>query len=369
VPGASALAATRDIEPAYALFMSTPAPFARPAPAATARLVFLCGVASGGTDLLQNVVNGHPAIFMPGEFPFLAQAADRFGASVAPEELEDLVSELRRLDEYRTFVNHHYVNFMADRKDPVTLGPPPEARADGRIHVEDVYKWLIGVPEGKQWTGNKTPTNTENMDKLRRLFPECRFIVIVRDVRDVALSWRTKWGKDDLLAASKWERRLKRGRQLAATMPDHVLFLRYEDLLDDLEATCRQICAFLDLEYTPEMLRFYEQTHKQIAGKPNWGKPLVPGNYGKWRAAYTVAQVRRLEEVAYGGLNAHGYAVERASAPRPLRRWEELRGLGRDAYATLFVGNRHHESGRWRARARKLVFELRKLLFRRSVRY
>lgn len=349
--------------------MATSAPVDHPAPPATARLVFLCGVASGGTDLLQNVVNGHPAVFIPGEFPFLAQAADRFGGSVGPEERDHLIAELRRLDEYNTFVHHHYVNYMANRKDPVTLGPPPGPRSDGRVHVDDVYRWLVGVPHEKAWTGNKTPTNTENMDRLKRLFPDSRFIVIVRDVRDVALSWRRKWGKDDLLAAAKWERRLKRGRELAAAMPDEVLFLRYEDLLDDLETTCRQICAFLELEWDPEMLTFYERVHKKMTGKPNWGKPIVPGNYGKWRDAYSPSQARRLEELGFEGLTAHGYAVEQARGPRPLTRWENARGLTRDVCATLFVGNRHTKSGRLRARGRKLRFEIRKRFFRRSVRY
>lgn len=338
-------------------------------PVGTARLVFLCGVASGGTDLLQNVVNGHPAIFMPGEFPFLAQAADRFGAAVPPEQLDELIAELRRLDEYNTFVHHHYVNFMADRKDPVTLPPPPAPRADGLIATDDVYRWLLGVPAGTAWTGNKTPTNTENMDKLRVLFPASRFIVIVRDARDVALSWRRKWGKDERLAATKWDRRLKRGRELAATMPDDVLFVRYEDLLDDLESTCRAICAFLDLEYDPVMLTFYERQTKQIDGKPNWGKPLVPGNYGKWRSAFGAAKARRIEELAFEGLVAHGYALEHAAAARPLRRPEQVAGLARDVHATVFVGNRHQQQGRYRERARQILLEVRKLFFRRSIRY
>ncbi len=349
--------------------MQTPAHTDVATPPATARLVFLCGVASGGTDLLQNVVNGHPDVFIPGEFPFLAQAADRFGATVAPDEVDDLIAEFRRLDEYNTFVHHHYVNFMADRKDPVTLGPPPGPGEDGRVVVADVYRWMIGVPPGKAWSGNKTPTNTENMDKLARLFPDCRFVVIVRDARDVALSWRRKWGKDERLAAAKWERRLRRGRELAQEMPERVLFLRYEDLLDDIETTCRQICTFLELEYTPEMLTFYERVMKKIDGKPNWGKPLVPGNYGKWRAAFSPRQAKRIEELSYEGLIAHGYAVEHATTGQGLRRSEQVRGLARDLHGLLFVGNRHQQQSPLRERGRQVALEVRKLFFRRSIRY
>jgi hypothetical protein len=334
-----------------------------------ARLVFLCGVASGGTDIFQNVVNGHPEIFIPGEFPLLFTAAERFGADVAPEEVPDLIAELRRLDVYNNFVHHHHTNFMANRQDPVTLGPPPGPGPDGRVTVSAVYQWLIGVPDGIAWTGNKTPTNSENIDKLRRLFPNARFILIVRDGRDVALSWQRKWGKDPLLAIDKWQRRLARARALTADLgDDRLLVVHFEELLDDLQGTCRKICAFLELELSEEMLHFERHVHKMIDGKPNWGKPLIPGNYGKWRALPR-KRVRRFEEVAFTGLRDWSYEIAYASAQRPVRRFERVRGLLRDGYATVFVGNRFQQDDRFRERVKQVALDVKKVLFHRSIRH
>lgn len=45
-------------------------------------LVFLCGFPSSGTDLLKNVMNAHPDIWMSGEFPFLPRLAREYGAPV-----------------------------------------------------------------------------------------------------------------------------------------------------------------------------------------------------------------------------------------------------------------------------------------------
>ena len=334
-----------------------------------ANLVFLCGVASGGTDIFQNVLNGHPEIFIPGEFPFLFSAAEKFGADVAPAELPELIETLRGLDVYNNFVHHHYRNFMADRQDPVELGPPPGPGPDGRITVSAVFQWLIGVPPGIVWSGNKTPTNSENIDKLRRLFPNARYILIVRDGRDVALSWRRKWGKDELLAADKWRRRLARARELTRDLgDDRLLVVSFEKLLDDLEGTCRKMCDFLGLELSPEMLRFHEHVHKQIDGKPNWGKPLVAGNYGKWRDL-PQRKVRRIEEVAHDGLRDWGYEIAYARRSRPLTRVEQLRALVRDIYALVFVGNRFQQDERLRERLKQIALDVNKVLFHRSIRH
>lgn len=334
-----------------------------------ANLVFLCGVASGGTDLLQSVVNAHGRIFMPGEFPFLGVAAERFGASVPAEQRDALIAELRRLDAYNNFVHHHYENFASDRRDPVQLPPAPRP-VDGEVTATAIYQWLLGVPGHILWTGNKTPTNTENLDKLHRLFPNARFIIIVRDPRDVALSWRRKWGKHELLAAAKWERRLARGRELAATLPEHAtLWIRFEDLIDDLEGTSRRICEFLELPFDPAMLEFHQHLGKQIPGKPNWGKPLVKGNYGKWRKELSPRKARRVEEIARPGMVAHGYEPEVSQRARRITRLERWCGTVNDVYASLFVGNRYYEGRKFVARLRDLAFDVQKLLFRRSIRY
>jgi Sulfotransferase family len=326
---------------------------ARPHGRSTPGLVFICGFASGGTDLLKNVMNAHPAISLPGEFPFLPKLADEFEGEVAGDEVPRLVERLHELDVYGNF--------------PSTHARLP-ASANGHYALAEVYA-ALAAPRGVSWTGNKTPSNTQNIDRLRALFPRAKFIVIVRDVRDVALSWDRKWGKHKLLCAAKWDRRMRQGRALARRLPEEdVLVVRYEDLLRDLEAVTRDICRFLELEHVHQMLDFHRHVPDIVPGKINYGRPIVPANREKWRRALSAREVRRIEEIAYRGLTEFGYEPSLATRARPITRFEVVRGRTRDAFATLFVGNRALEGGRLRARVRTLRFELRKLLMRRSVR-
>jgi hypothetical protein len=305
------------------------------------RLVFLGGVAAGGTDLLRNVVNAHAEIDMPLEFPFLAQVAAKFGSTVDASRAPDLVLELARADACHNF-----------KRVAAPLPPRREYTA------AEIYVHMLGVDPAAVWTGNKTPTNAENIDKLRRLFPDARFIVIARDPRDVALSWRRKWGKAPILAAAKWDRRMRNGLACARRLPaSDVLIVRYEDLLADLDGICRRICDFLELGFDDRMLHFDRYVAERIAGKYDIGSP----DRERWRTELDAATVRRIEEIAYEGMRLLGYRPELARDARPLSRVEAIGAAARDAWATVGVGNRAVND---RKRGLRVAFELRKRVMR-----
>jgi hypothetical protein len=341
-----------------------------PTPASSTReagMVFLGGVGSGGTDLLMNIMNAHGEMFVPGEIPFLPAIADKFAARVPAGDVAAAAAEMRRLDEYNTLGHHHWQNWVSDRKDEIDVGPPP-APVDGHVTLARIYQWLLGVPEHITWTGNKTPTNTENIDRLARAFPDARFVLIVRDPRDVALSWRSRWNRDERMTADKWDRRLAAGRRHLAALPgDRALVVRYEQVLDDLETVCRDICAFLDLPFDPEMLRFHEHVTKTIDGQENRGRPLKAGNYGKWRTKLAPKLVRRVEEIAWDGLHAYGYEVTAATGKRPLTRAERLLGRATDVRAVLLGTNRHQHINPRKQRIKRIVLQTKRYILRRDI--
>jgi hypothetical protein len=333
-----------------------------------ARMLFLGGIGSGGTDLMWNILNAHQEVFLVGELPFLPALADRYPPSIPAERLGDLVRELRRLDEYNTLAHHHWENFLSDRKDEIPLGPPPEP-VGGRVTIAQAYEWLIGVPRHVRVTGNKTPTNAENIGRLARLFPGAHFVLVARDPRDVALSWRARWDRDELLTADKWERRLAAGRaQLAELEDGHGLLIRYEDVLEDLEACARRLCEFLGLDFDARMLEFDKHVTKTISGQENRGRPLIADNHGKWRAQMPFDVVRRIEEITWHGLIAFGYAPSLAEGPVPLTRFERLRGRARDVGSVLLGRNAHQTRGaRGRRWARRIVLQVKRLVRHRRI--
>ena len=124
------------------------------------------------------------------------------------------------------------------------------------------------------------------MIKIEGAMPEARFIHVIRDGRDVALSrWKRTLGDKEPAPASQvaegWERRIRRAQRQGRKVY-HYLELRYEDLVTDTEPNLRRIAEFLELEWDPAMLTYYEHAAERMAEMARDlpatdGKPTRPG--------------------------------------------------------------------------------------------
>lgn len=312
----------------------------------TTNLLFLCGFPSSGTDLLKNTINAHSEVYINGEFPLLLNVASKYGSMVSASAVPDLVRELQGIDIHRNFEN-----------------PNPQFEQE-RLHysLAHVYGAMLNN-KVVQWKGNKTPQNTENINRLKQVFPQAKFILIVRDIRDVALSWHKKWAKDKLLCAWKWNERMKRGYQSLQSLDEgDYLIVKYEDLLNDLENTTRRICEFLGLNFQQRLLEFYKYVDRKLDGKLNYGAPVIQSNTGKWKQQLTSAEIQRIEEVAFETLSLFEYPVSLATEAQSLNPLERISGRGRDLFALLFIGNRAIQDNRWRDRLELISLEIRKRL-------
>lgn len=216
------------------------------------------GVPRSGTTLTRLMLDSHPDLAIPPETGFLTQcenwAADE---SMTPETFVEMLS--------------HF---------------PPEAPGWGDFDVrrEDLLEAVRALPAfhpiggvrcffqcyarrfGKKRWGEKTPDNLHHLIEIHRAFPEVRFLHVVRDPRDVVLSWRATWfapSKDLAVLAAEWERRITIARLQMAQVP-HALEIRYEDLVEQPEATLRRVCAFLELEFHPLMLEHHTRSPERL---------------------------------------------------------------------------------------------------------
>ncbi|HEY8185271.1 MAG TPA: sulfotransferase, partial [Pyrinomonadaceae bacterium] len=86
------------------------------------------------------------------------------------------------------------------------------------------------------------------MDKIRKVIPEARFIHIIRDGRDAALSLRRMWfspGWEIETQAAYWRRCVLAARKAGLGRADYCE-VRYEDLVLNTRETLKAICKFVD---------------------------------------------------------------------------------------------------------------------------
>src|SRR4029450_6951764 len=105
------------------------------------------------------------------------------------------------------------------------------------------------------------------LDLLERVFPDARYVHLVRDGRDAALSFfemrrrpRFNVARPRGLAsfASHWRLEVEGARQRGSRLAPRYPELRYEDLVREPETELRRICDFLELEFEPAMLAYHE---------------------------------------------------------------------------------------------------------------
>lgn len=288
--------------------------------------VFIAGFPSGGTDLTKTILNAHPDIYINGEMPFLYQL-EQLGFSaddlMTPSEVEQL----------RIFLKERNINGSIENVDVPFLG-------EVSIPLQDALYNLFSTQERNVW-GNKTPQNTQRISELSRIFPKAKFIIVVRDVRDVCLSWYDKWGKDMKWCAAKWSERMKQAwtfnQQLS---PQQCIFVNFESLLDDSESICRQLCSFLEIPFSACMLEHHKYTKHKVDGKRNYGQPILSTNKQKWRTRLSSAQIKRIEEIAYETMILFGYKPVYTTETRPITKVEYRLGQLRDISSLFLVGNR-----------------------------
>jgi hypothetical protein len=120
---------------------------------------------------------------------------------------------------------------------------------------------------GKPRWGEKTPGNGLSLTSITALLPEAHCIHLIRDGRDVALSWRQCWfapGQEIETLAREWCRWVstarKQGRQC-----QHYLEVRYEDLIRQSAAVLRKLCEWLELPFEAGMLSYHTHSALRLA--------------------------------------------------------------------------------------------------------
>jgi adenylylsulfate kinase len=287
-------------------------------PAGTARSpwAFIVGCPRSGTTLLRRMVDAHPRIAVLSEVNWLPTVA-RDPELVSPDGL----------------VRPALLRWLMDRRGlgryarlPVT---PAELEAllasDRPLRYADLIGWLFdryGAQQGKPLVANKTVDHTLHVGELAALWPQARFVHLIRDGRDVALSamgWRrapklaarfATWADDPVLTAALWwEWHVRRGREAGARLgPERYREVRYEELVRWPQATCVALCAFLGAPYHGAMVRFHEGRERaggDLDAKHAWSPP-TPG-LRDWRAQMATGDVSRFEAASGDLLDELGY--------------------------------------------------------------
>jgi hypothetical protein len=209
------------------------------------RPIVIGGCGRSGTTLLLSILSCHPKIFAI-DIETVALCPDGYGADGLYNKSPDLAVPFR---------------------------------------LEKIYHYLTEheIPASCTRWCEKTPRNVFYFDRILRHFgARVRLIHIVRDGRDVITSIHPGHETKFWVPPERWIMDVAAGR----LMENHpqILTIRYEDLVQQYEATLRRICEFIEEEFYKAFLSYPHSARIKESGA--WFNPAQVANdksIGRWK--------------------------------------------------------------------------------------
>ena len=267
------------------------------------KCVFIGGYLRTGTTLLQNILCSAP------------QTHAMIREAVL---LGDLLESFRRS---LTLFDEHSCDYFEDR---AALRTHMEGLV--RAHLQHVHQRL----EAPEFLVLKRPQMTLHLPLLHVLQPQARFIVMIRDPRDVVASALEAIERGAQEFSTRDPARIAESMRAYTTnctesrLPgfrENCLYLRYEDLVSQPEAAHQLLGEFTGIALDSSVARAgarpgrvdYDSDAQvdRPLHSPLYGRAMSTGRIGNYKKVLTPSQVAAVEEICAPIMERFGY---RASA-------------------------------------------------------
>jgi hypothetical protein len=221
---------------------------------------------------------------------------------------------------YRTALRFPY--FLNQRRKGTLIGEETWYRDCGRFTLPEVFAAVIrhniGPKPGLAYWGDKSPGYTYWIREIHRAFPGARFVHIVRDPRDYALSVRQAWGRDLLRAVQQWKVGTRLIAQSVGEPGIRLHTIRFEDLLQAPESSLTQLSRFLDVDFVPRML---EIGRVESVGAAANQTGIVADNMNKFAEQLSPRQLIRVESICGAAMRQFGYEPRHVAGDEDVPAW------------------------------------------------
>jgi Sulfotransferase family len=236
-------------------------------------LVFMCGALRSGSSLTHLMLDHHPDITNPGEFDFLFDQISDDGVYPDTESYTDWLS-IHRIFQSKSLT----INKSLAYSDLIRSFTDQLKQPDGIL--------ALNIHRG--------------FDRIPTIFPEAKYIHLIRDPRDVARSSiGMGWAGNVYYGVEHWLQTEQAWQRLQEKIsPEQYFEIRFEDLIISPETILIDLCAFIGVSYSNQMFNY--------ANESTYSKP-DPSLVRQWKTKLTVREIQYVELRAKGLMNDLDY--------------------------------------------------------------
>ena len=221
------------------------------------QIAFIVGMGRSGTTLLTNMLNSNPEIIASPENEFIIHSYRTF--------YKKNFSDSKVVDAFFEMFNQNFNSVISIWKPGIELKQDIAQLKDksfGNVCKLAYLNYPLSQKDKKNvsWVVDKNPSYSLHIDTLHAIFPDAKFIVIVRDYRDNIIS-RKKYSDENVPVhklAADWnyyyERIFKSLKK--NNLPYHLI--KYEDLANNPTDSLKSLCTYIKVPYSEQMLNFQD---------------------------------------------------------------------------------------------------------------
>lgn len=269
--------------------------------------IFIVGRPRSGTKLLRSLLNSHSQISIPfWESNFIPQNIEK---AITFGDLSDVGNFTKFFSYFTNIEFFRKIAIHPNYSDIVSI-PTWYNKLDSYTYAGAIKAFfvLFAEQDHKKIWGDKSPHNMLWIKELKTLFPNAKFIHIIRDVRDHCLSSKKVWNKHPYRSAKMWIDAIKKCRKDAKIyLKEDYYELKYEDLIEHTESTISNVCKYLEIKFEPGMLKLDKPAEN--LGDTRNNIQIVKTNKNKWRDEMDRATIRRIEEISYNLMRELQYDI------------------------------------------------------------
>lgn len=288
--------------------------------------IFLVGIGRSGTTLLRLMFHNHPNIAVPYESHFITDywnSLDTYQNLDDDSNLERLLSDILK-EELLVQWDHEFDLLRIKNsipKDNRTL----------EVVFDAIFMDYAKGKNKKRWADKSDYLN--RMHIMANIFPNAKFIHIIRDGRDVANSViKLPWGPNDIIAAAEWwNEYIRLGRAVGFALGENrYTEVKYEDLVENSRIELERLCAFIGENYSDDMINYHQTSDQAIPDSRksqhyNAGEPPKKSRTYAWKREMSKTDVGIFNDYAKDSLRALDYECSPSSVNRNLLKLAKVR--------------------------------------------
>ncbi len=245
---------------------------------------FVFGSGRNGSTMLNRMLNQHTEIYLPSEQYFLGNSIIKFklyNFLIWRDLVKIITGELLPV------TGSHTWDFFAEEVFDLLNNAEDK---DLQSSIDLIFRTYGEKAKKFSKWGDTTPLNTFYIPEIYSVFPQSKYIFLLRDGRDVVASYKKGGSFLGELSNPKngvihWLKSIEKYDWLKKRTD--VLLVKYEDLVVDSELKLRQVCTFLGVEFQEELLDFHRiDLQNSLYLEPqhrNLRKPVFKSSIGNYQ--------------------------------------------------------------------------------------